>query len=75
MQQLCSRFVDRTVRSHDTTEDGSRVRIVRFRVSFQHVCTDTYATRIHVLNCNNCRLAELFYDLKSCVRVIDIVVR
>ncbi|MNR27626.1 hypothetical protein D3C85_1449070 [compost metagenome] len=64
MQQLRSRFVDRTVRSHDATEDGSWICIVCFRVSFKHVRTDTYAARVHVLNGNNRRLAELFYNLK-----------
>ena len=43
-------------------------------VSFQHICPDADAARVHMLHGHHGRLVEFLHDLQGRVRVIDIVI-
>ena len=66
---------DGAVERHDTAVDAHLVGLVCTCPCVEHVCTDSRATRVHVLQTYAERFAELAHDLKSRVGILDIVVR
>ena len=68
------RQVDFAVGSHDATEDGDTVGLIRARPSLQGALADAHATRILVFHGHHRRAVELTQDLQSGIRILDIVV-